>query len=172
MSKKLKLNSGVETYEIDNGTQSGAVLKVNFADTNLYFRFLEMQKALDELDKEFELKTSEFRGKVDEKGFPMVDKDNNPTEKGREMIEVMHEIDVKIKDKLAEVFGSDNDFDSIFAGVNVMSLDQKGNSIISNFLEMITPIVKQSLEAVKQSDDSKVSALVGNREQRRARNTK
>lgn len=167
MSKKLSLNSGIETYEIDNGTVSGAVLRVNFSDTNLYFRFIEMQKSLEEIEKDFNIKTADFKSKVDEKGFPIADENA-----GRETLSLMHEFDTKIKDKLTEVFGPDNDFDNIFAGVNVMSLDEKGNSIISNFLEMITPVIKKAMDILKKSDDEAVKALVGNRAERRARNDK
>ena len=165
MVKKLKLNSGIETYDIDNGTEKGAKLKVNFSDTNLYSRFLEMEKSLSDIEKEFEVETSEFKGEIDETGF------SNQTQ-SRNVIKIMRDFDVKIKNKLSDVFGSDNDFDNIFAGVNVMSLDGKGNSIISNFLSMITPIIEQSLDNVRKADSDTVKKLVGNREQRRARNAK
>lgn len=170
MCAKISLNTGVRTYEIDNGTSNGATLKVNFSDTNLYYRFFEMQKSLEEFEAEFKQKTAEIKDKLDENGLPI--NDEQKTEQGIKMIEIMHDSDVKIKNKLADVFGTDNDFDDIFAGVNVMSLDEKGNSIISNFLEMITPIITESLDAMKKSDDKAVKALVGNREQRRARNGK
>jgi len=150
--KTINFDTGIEVYKVNDN----AVLKVNFKDPNLYGRFLEMQAELENIEKKYEEKTKGIETEVNEKGFSNAE----------QTLKIMREIDVEIKEKFAYVFGIDNNFDEIFNGVHLMAIDKNGNRIVSNFLEAINPIIIKALS----TEENSVKTLVGNREQRRAKN--
>jgi hypothetical protein len=80
---------------------------------------------------------------------------------------VYKEIDARVKSALSDVFGAENDFDAIFRGVNVMAFDGDGNRVLANFMNAIRPLMEKAARLYR----SEVNEYVGNREQRRSRNS-
>ena len=173
-------------YSFSTGMQgfkmNGSVLRVNLSDNNLYKRFLAMLDDMENLEAEFVERTKGFSGKLDLKGFPMRQDEKGEDEIDVEslddaqqksllgnteaIVDINYDIDRRVKEKLTEVFGASNDFDAIFQGVNVMAFDEHGNRILTNFFNVITPLIKKALKVT----DGEVNTLVGNRTQRRKRN--
>jgi len=173
MAKDLSFSTGIVEY-----TLNGEPFRVNMTDDNLYHRFLQLENVIEGVKAEFMERTKGLDVKLDLTGFPKTDDDRIDvsalTEEqvdavmGRTeaLISTSYDIDQRVKQELAKVFGEDNDFDAIFQGANVMAFDADGNRIISNFFNAITPIIQEA----RKVTDSEVDKHVGNREQRRARN--
>lgn len=173
--KDFSFSTGIVGYPMN-----GTVLRVNLSDQNFYNRFMSIKEELKELEKEYTDKTKNFEGELDVKGFPVTDSGkidtNKLSEEQKEILNqraettltIMTDIDNRIKRKLEDAFGNDNDFDKIFQGVNVMAFDIEGNRILSNFFDIITPEIEKSSNHI----DNDADKLVGNREQRRTRNNR
>ena len=133
---EISLDLGYRTYLIN-----GVEFYLNVGDLNFYNRFRDSYKFFEDLDKEYQDKFSENTDKPDEFGF--IGGDNLP---------LMKEFDEKAKKKLNEVFGAGNDFETIFKGVNCMSITTNGNNVLFNFLTAITPVIeKECSKRVVQS---------------------
>ena len=99
--QKLNIDLGIKEYEI-----CGNVLRINASDPNLYDRFVQAIKDISALEDEMVTKAKELPQEA---------------ENGGEFVHLMRETDLKVKEKLNEVFGLDNDFDVILQRVNLMA---------------------------------------------------
>lgn len=145
--EKLIFDNGLKEYDV-NGT---GILRFNPSDPNVYGRFLD---AVDEIKSvEHDLLT---------KGKALNGSD------GEGVVRLMVESDRKVKDILKNVFGSSNDFDSIFDGVNIMAVASNGERVITNFMVAIEPIVSSGAEkCAQQKVTDAVAAANSNRAHRR-----
>lgn len=144
--EKLLFDNGLKEYDV-NGT---GVLRFNPSDPNVYGRFLD---AIDEIKAvEQEMITN---GKAMEKSD------------GEGVVRLMVDADKKVKAILQNVFGSRNDFDAIFSGVNIMAVASNGERVITNFMEALEPIVSSGAErCAKQRVNDAVNSAKANRAMR------
>ena len=153
--KKLNFDTGIQEFDI-NGT---GILRFNPSDPNVYNRFFESKDRIDKLAEEYTGKEKDAEGvHLDEKGWP-----------AEKQLAFMRELDTKIKDELSYVFGKENDFDSIFAGVNLLAATTHGDLVITNFLTAILPVIEngaQKYAEVQKNEALRTANL--NRDQRRA----
>lgn len=140
----LKLDLGIKEYQL---TENG-VLRFNPSDPNVYARFLDAEKDIRAVEQEAAVKAKAETDNI-----------------GGTAIRIMEEADSKIKDILNRIFGHGNNFHAILEGVNVLAVGSNGIRIISNLLEVLTPIMEQG---AKDFADGKVAEAKLNREQRRA----
>lgn len=140
----LKLDLGIKEYRL---TENG-ILRFNPSDPNVYARFLDAEKDIRAVEQEAAEKAKAETDNI-----------------GGTAIRIMEEADSKIKDILNHIFGHGNDFHAILEGVNVLAVGGNGIRIISNLLEVLTPIMEQG---AKNFADGKVAEAKLNREQRRA----
>lgn len=153
--KKLNFDTGIQEFDI-NGT---GILRFNPSDPNVYNRFFEAKDRIDKLSEEYTGKEKDAEGvHLDEKGWPV-----------EKQLAFMREIDTKIKDELSYVFGKENDFDAIFAGVNLLAATTHGALVITNFLTAILPVIENGAQkyAEAQKNEALRTAKL-NRDQRRA----
>lgn len=147
--QKLNFDNGLKRFQI-NGN---AVLEFNPSDMNVYSRFLEAAEKIAKVEETLVAKGGEIN--VDD---------------GQAVIRLMAEADAETKKILRYVFGEQNDFDKIFAGVNVMAVASNGERVITNFLAAITPII---MDGAKSYAKAKAAGVAGgikqNRAQRRAK---
>ena len=139
----LNLDLGIKEYQL---TEKG-ILRFNPSDPNVYNRFLNAEKDIRSVEQESAAKANTESGNI-----------------GETAIRIMAEADGKIKDILNHIFGHGNNFHSILEGVNVLAVGSNGNRIISNLLDVLTPIMKQG---AKDFADGKVAEAKLNRAQRR-----
>lgn len=148
--KKITFNTGVEEFEINGGK----VLRFNPADINVYKRLFDAQEKIMGIEAGLVEKAKTF----------------GENASGETVISLLAEADAEMKQLLGEIFGSENDFDEIFDGVNVMSPCSNGERVITNFLAAIMPIVVQGAErAAKAQASADAATIKGNRAQRRAK---
>jgi hypothetical protein len=144
--EKLLFDNGLKEYDV-NGT---GVLRFNPSDPNVYGRFLD---AVDEI------KTVE--NDLIKRGKALSRND------GEGVVRLMVEADKKVKTILKNVFGSINDFDAIFGGVNIMAVASNGERVITNFMVAIEPIVSSGAEkCAQQKVNDAVAAAKNERAQR------
>lgn len=75
----------------------------------------------------------------------------------------------EMKDLLGWVFGTHNDFEAIFCGVNIMGVAGNGERVITNFIHAVKPILESGArKCAKQQVNSAVGKAKMNRAQRRA----
>ena len=135
--EKLTFDSGIQEFEI-NGN---GILRFNPGDPNVYARLLE---ALDEI------KAVEDDLVEQAKGIQQDD--------GAAVLRIMRQADKRMKEELTRVFGPENDFDEILGGVNVMAVAGNGERVISNLLNVLTPIIQEGAEkCAKQQADKAVA---------------
>lgn len=156
--EKLNFDTGIKEYQINGG----GVLRFNPADTNVYNRFFEAKNNIEKLGEEYAEKEKAAGAEVqtDEKGFA--------TSAEKDM-SFMREIDRKAKEQLAYVFGTQNDFDALFDGVNLMAPGSNGEAAITNFFAAMQPIIEDGLRRytkLRAKEAKHIAQL--NREQRRA----
>ena len=150
---KLTFDSGIREFQInDNG-----VLRFNPADPNVYARLMESGEKIKAVE-----------GKLLAKAKELIPADAEEAN-GAAVVQLMAEADKEIKDILAYIFGAENDFDEIFAGVNLMAVCANGERVLTNFLNALLPIVQEGAEkCAKQQINGAVKKAQGNRAQRRA----
>ena len=84
-------------------------------------------------------------------------------------LHLMRETDLKVKEKLNEVFGLDNDFDVILQRVNLMAVGENGERIITNLLAALGPLVEEGAKRFYENKaNTAVATAKANRAQRRA----
>lgn len=151
--EKLIFDSGIREFQInDNG-----VLRFNPADPNVYARLMESGEKIKAVE-----------GKLLAKAKELIPADAEEAN-GAAVVQLMAEADKEIKDILAYIFGAENDFDEIFAGVNLMAVCANGERVLTNFLNALLPIVQEGAEkCAKQQINGAVKKAQGNRAQRRA----
>lgn len=146
--ENLMLDLGIREFRL---TENG-ILRFNPSDPNVYDRFLNAEKDIRAVEEE-----AAEKGRAAEKG--------DAESAGESAIHIMAEADRKIKDILNRVFGRGNDFHTIMEGVNLLAVGTNGNRIISNLLDVLTPIVEQG---AKDFAEGKIAEAKLNRAQRRA----
>ncbi len=151
--EKLIFDSGIREFQINNN----GVLRFNPADPNVYARLMESGEKIKAVEDRLLTKAKEL--------IPDGAEETN----GAVVLRLMNEADKEIKDILAYIFGSENDFDEIFAGVSLMAVGDNGERVLTNFLNAIMPIVESGAEkCAKQQIGSAVKKAQDNRAQRRA----
>lgn len=149
--QKLNIDLGIKEYEI-----CGKVLRINASDPNLYDRFVQ---AVDEI------RTLEDEMIAQAKELPQEDEQAN----GEAVVHLMRQTDLKVKEKLNEVFGLDNDFDVILQKVNLMAVGENGERIITNLLAALIPLVEEGAQRFyNEKANAAVALAKANRAQRRA----
>ena len=145
--ENLIFDNGVKEYSI-NGR---ATLCFNAADPNVYARYVDSVEKINQI--ETEMRTA---------GAAL---DENAPDYAKKSLDIMRDADAKVKAMLRETFGPQNDFDAIFDGVNVMGVAVNGKMVITNFMEMLAPILE---DGAKRFVDQAVGKKRMNRQQRRA----
>lgn len=120
----FSFDTGIKEYQINDGGS----IRFNPSDPNLYHRFKELTGWLSGLESE-----------VKEKSANVAD--------GSEIVELLSDYDRRVKEKLAYVFGAQNDFDAIFEGVNIMAISRSGEMVITNFLNALRPVIEDGVRA-------------------------
>ena len=146
--EKLVFDSGIREFDV-NGN---GVLRFNPADINVYTRFLAAAKDIEDVERE-----------LVEKG-EQIDKED-----GSAALRLMTEADRKIKEILNHVFGSENDFDRLLGGVNLLAVASNGERVITNFLNALEPIVTDGAQQCARTQGAALAKEAQlNRAQRRA----
>ena len=146
--EKLNISVGIKRYQLVEG---GSLLSFNPGDPNVYARYMEMVPKIKRIQQEM----TEKANSVD------VDADDA----GEKTLQIMRETDTRMKSILNQVFGSENDFDRILLGVNLMAVTEGGRRVIDNVLEGLMPIMNEGAKACVETE---VQAAKMNRQQRRA----
>lgn len=133
--KKLNFDTGIEEFEVN-----GAVLRFNPADPNVYARFAAAAEKITDIEKKLVVQDAE--------------------NSGNQVLRLMEEADRKAKDILAEVFGSQNDFDKMFNGVNVVAVAANGERVLTNFFAAISPILTEGAQKCARDQAAAVAAEV------------
>ena len=145
--ENLIFDNGVKEYSI-NGR---ATLCFNPADPNVYARYVDSVEKINEIEAEMRAAGASL--------------DENSSDYAKQSLDIMRDADAKVKAMLRETFGAQNDFDAIFDGVNVMGVAVNGKMVITNFMEMLAPILE---DGAKRVVDQAVGQKQLNRKQRRA----
>lgn len=142
--QKLNFDLGIKEYEI-----GGGVLRFNPSDPNVYARFVAAADKLTEIEQRLTAKAKEYEGR----------------KAGEVMLQLMEETDKETKELLSWIFGSQNDFEAIFCGANILGVGSNGERIITNFIHAVQPILEKGARncAKQQVNQAKM-----NRAQRRA----
>lgn len=145
--ENLIFDNGVKEYSI-NGR---ATLCFNPADPNVYARYVDSVEKINEIEAGMRATGASL--------------DENSPDYAKQSLDIMRDADAKVKAMLRETFGAKNDFDAIFDGVNVMGVAVNGKMVITNFMEMLAPILE---DGAKRFVDQAVGQKQLNRKQRRA----
>ena len=145
--EQLNFDSGIKEYQI-NGK---GVLRFNPSDPNVYARFMDLLPKIQEIEKEMNQKSAAV--------------DSSSENAGEQTLRIMKEMDSRIKAVLNDVFGSENDFEEILEGVNLMAVATNGQRVVANLMDALQPIME---DGVKKCVKSEVDSAKKNRQQRRA----
>lgn len=145
--EQLIFDSGIKEYQI-NGK---GVLRFNPSDPNVYARFMDLLPKIQEIEKEMNQKSAAV--------------DSSSENAGEQTLRLMKEMDSRIKAVLNDVFGSENDFEEILEGVNLMAVATNGQRVVANLMDALQPIME---DGVKKCVKSEVDSAKKNRQQRRA----
>ena len=130
--EKLIISTGVKSYQVN---ENGAILRFAPADSGMYARFLHLISVVEDitrdLDKAYKNANFEDGSDADDEGV-------------KAFATEFENADKRIKAELSKTFGEklNNDFDAIFDGVNAFSVTETGESVITNFLNAIQPIIE------------------------------
>ena len=119
--KKLKFDSGVETFSI----AGGGVLRFHPGDPNLYARFLQAEEKLNELEASLTQQAKELEG-MDEITAAL---------------SLTTCADKKMKELLNWVLGGDNDMEQALGGVNLLAMAKNGKRLIVNLMEALEQVL-------------------------------
>lgn len=157
--QKISIDTGVQEFEINGGTaQGGGVLRFNPSDPNVYNRFFAMRGTLEALDEELNQEAKKLESAEMEQ-----------TEKAAAMLALLARYDGKIKAALAEIFGQENDFDKILAGVSLAAVAGNGQRVVQNLMEALAPILTEGAQlGADTKADAALEKAQANRAQRRA----
>ena len=139
--EKLIFDDGLLRLDV-NGN---GLLIFNPSDLNLYHRFTELPKKMVELENNYK------------KLATVISADASEQDAVTSALGQLRQIDIDVKKELARVFGEQNDFDALFAGINLMSVAKNGERIITNFLNAITPYIEKGVS--KYAKDSAAVAV-------------
>lgn len=141
MSEKMVFDDGIREYEInDNG-----VLRFNPSDPNVYDRFCSVLDELQTIEKEYEQK------------YNAIATNGDDLAQSSAVLALMHEYDVRIKERLSYVYGTQNDFDKLLGGVNLMAIGRNGERIVTNLLNALLPIMESGIR--QQARDEAAAAV-------------
>ncbi len=126
----------MENITFDNGIQEfsiagGGVLRFNPADPNLFARFMDAQKQLEELEAQLKEKAANAQKE--------------------QLLSLLRQADLQVKKLLDQVFGGDNDFDKALGGVNLLAITADGNRVVDNLLDALAKIVTAGAEQFAKS---------------------
>lgn len=145
--EKLIFDTGIKVYQVND---SGAVLRLNPSDANLYERFFGAMDKLRALEAELS----------DRSLSPAPDGDELET--ARSALELLADVDRRAKEILNEALGCQNDLDAIFEGQNCMAVAENGERLLTNFIAAITPIIQQgALRFADAKAEQAVAARAG-----------
>lgn len=139
--EKLIFDDGFLRLDV-NGN---GLLIFNPSDLNLYHRFTELPKKMVELETNYK------------KLATVISADASEQDAVTSALGQLRQIDMDVKKELARVFGEQNDFDALFAGINLMSVAKNGERVITNFLNAITPYIEKGVS--KYAKDSAAVAV-------------
>lgn len=149
--ERITFSTGMKEFEIN-----GQTIRFNPNDLNLFTRFMEAGDQIKAIEKELVERARSLQEEA-------------PESIGSATIKLMSEADRKIKDILAWIFGSHNDFDKIFGGENVMSVAENGERNLTNFIMALSPVLTQGAKiAAKQQAKVAAAQIKLNRAGRRA----
>lgn len=157
MAEKLIFDDGILRLDV-NGN---GLLCFNPSDFNVYQRFCALVKELPKLEEQYKAEVEQMPEDASEGEIIEL--------AGREL-DRAKEIDAAVKQKLSGVFGTNNDFDKLLGGVNLMAFGSNGERIITNLLNALTPYLEDGVK--KHMDDAAAEAVEEaklNRAQRRAK---
>ena len=137
--EKIQFDSGIRSYRI-NGA---GVLRFNPGDPNLYSRFLEAVEQLKAVEGELTQQAESAQGE--------------------EIVKLMTKADEKMKGILGWVFGSENDFQKILNGVNLLAVADNGQRVVTNFFEALEPVLVEGAKrcASQQAEKIKAKGRIG-----------
>lgn len=133
MAEKLVFDDG----KIELDVNGRGVMRFNPSDFNVYQRFMQLYKDLPGIQKEYRAVENQSE---DADGMALTGA----------LLEQTKNIDQRIKGRLAEVFGADNDFDLLLDGVNVLAQGKNGNSVIENFLAALLPYMESGIRRYRK----------------------
>lgn len=136
---ELKFDDGIIELDV-NGN---GMLRFNPADLNVYQRLCTLLRELPELEKKY---AAEVDATSAQRPNPESLSSSEVVELAGEDLDKAKEIDAEVKKKLAWVFGPGNDFDQLLGGINIMSPGRNGERAITNFLNAITPYLKDGMK--------------------------
>ena len=145
--EQLVLDIGIKEYKI-NGK---GVLRFNPSDPNVYARFMDMVPKIHDIEQEMNAKASQI--------------DRKAEDAGKKIVQFMQETDSRVKAVLKEIFGSENDFEEILEGVNLMAVATNGERVITNLMDALLPEMEAGAQACVKAE---VDTAKLNRQQRRA----
>lgn len=150
--EKLIFDTGMKSFAVNDG----GVLRFNPSDPNVYARFVEAAAKIQAVEDDMVKKSQSINAEGEEAG--------------EAALKLMKEADQEMKKILGWVFGEINDFEKIFAGVNLMAVGENGERVITNFISALLPIMQAGAQkcANEQIGDA-VRAAKLNRAQRRAK---
>lgn len=167
MARKIVLDDGILELDI-NGR---GLLRFNASDFNVYQRFATLAKELPEIEQEYRAKVEQFAVPEGEE-TETTDTDQETEidlDATSAVMDACREIDRKIKQKLAWVFGPGNDFDALLGGVNLMAFGRNGERVITNLIEALSPYLESGAKQhQKEAAQEAVEQAKRNRAQRRA----
>lgn len=120
--EKIKFDGGIQEFRLGGC----GVLRFNPGDPNVFARFMESVKKMEELEKALS-KEAKALEETDTQG----------------MMALMQRTDGKIKELLGWVFGPANDFDSILGGVSLLAVADNGQRVIANLFDALRPVLEE-----------------------------
>ena len=132
--ENLELDLGAVEYRI----QGGGTLRFNPADPNVYGRFLDAQKDLEQIQKEFQKKAKSVK-------------------EGTEVLVLLCEADRQLKALLGTVFPG-NDFQVALGGVNLLAMGANGKTVAENLLTALESILSEGARSLVDAEAAKLRA--------------
>ena len=150
--EKLIFDTGMKSFSVNDG----GVLRFNPSDPNVYARFVEAAAKIQAIEDDMVKKAQSIKAEGEEAG--------------EAALTLMKEADQEMKKILGWVFGEINDFEKIFAGVNLMAVGENGERVITNFISALLPIMQEGAQkCANEQIDGAVQTAKLNRAQRRAK---
>ena len=131
--EKIQFDSGVRSYSINGG----GLLRFNPCDPNVYSRFLEAVDKLQTVEEELLRETADG-----------------------EIVKALAAADGRMKQILNWVFGGDNDFQKLLAGVNLLAVAENGERVVTNLFAALEPVL---IEGAKRCAGEQVRLAKENR---------
>lgn len=151
--QEILIDTGVEEFRV-NGAE---VLRFNPGDPNLYHRFFAARQTMAEYDEELNRQAAALEGQP-----------GSAESRAAAVLALLGEYDGKIKRLLGEIFGPENDFDAVLAGVNLAGVGANGKRVVQNLLEALTPILREGAEkSLRATADAAVAQAKAARSERR-----